>query len=67
VTETEEVNVEQAPEEGNPPVEVGFDICGTSEEPNYPVNQGKPRMHLNPSLRFTNLISLMLWYVALGD
>jgi hypothetical protein len=33
VIEIEEVNVEQAPEEGNPPVEVGFDICGTSEEP----------------------------------
>jgi hypothetical protein len=67
VTEIEEVNVEQAPEEGNPLVEVGFDICGTSEEPNYPVNQGKPQMHLNPSLHFTNLISLMLWYVTLGD
>jgi hypothetical protein len=36
VTETEEVNIEQAPEEGNPPVEVRFDIYGTFEEPDYP-------------------------------
>lgn len=45
VNEVEPERVDQAPEEGQPPVEFGFDICGTSEEPDYPVNQGKPRMH----------------------
>ena len=47
VNESENVVVNQVVEEVNPPVEVGFDICGTSPEPNYSVNQGKPRMHLN--------------------
>ena len=26
-----------------PPFEVGFDICGSSEEPDFSANQGKPR------------------------
>jgi hypothetical protein len=43
VIEGEEVSVDQIPEEGNPPVEVGFDVCGSSEEPNTSTNQGKPR------------------------
>jgi hypothetical protein len=43
VTEGEEVSVDQILEEGNPPVEVGFDVCGSSEEPNTSTNQGKPR------------------------
>jgi hypothetical protein len=43
VTEGEEVTVDQIPEEENPPVEVGFDICGSSREPNTSTNQGKPR------------------------
>jgi hypothetical protein len=43
----EEVNVvEPVPEEGQSPVEVGFDICGIGPEPEIPVDQGKPRMHL---------------------
>jgi hypothetical protein len=42
----EEVNiVEQVLEEGQSPVEVGFDIYGTDPEPKIPINQGKPRMH----------------------
>jgi hypothetical protein len=36
------VTVDQAPEEENLPVEVGFDICGSSEEPNTSTTQGKP-------------------------
>jgi hypothetical protein len=28
-------------------MEVGFDICGTSEEPDTLADQGKPRMHWN--------------------
>ena len=47
VNESENVVVNQVVEEVNPPVEVGFDICGTSPEPNFSDNQGKPRMHLN--------------------
>ena len=47
VNEGEHVVVNQVVEEVNPPVEVGFDICGTSPEPDFSVNEGKPRMHLN--------------------
>jgi len=42
VTEGKEVIVDQVPEEENPPVEVGFDICGSSGEPNTSTDQGKP-------------------------
>jgi hypothetical protein len=42
VTESEVVTVDQALEEENPTVEVGFDICGSSGEPNTSPNQGKP-------------------------
>jgi hypothetical protein len=42
----EEVNVvEPVPEEGQSPVEVGFDICRTNPKPEIPVDQGKPQMH----------------------
>ena len=47
VNESENMVVNQVVEGVNPPVEVGFDICGTSPEPEYSDNQGKPRMHLN--------------------
>ena len=47
VNESENVVVNQVVEEVNPTVEVGFDICGTSPEPDFFDNQGKPRMHLN--------------------
>ena len=47
VNEGEHVVVNQVAEEVNPPVEVGSDNCGTSQEPNFSVNEGKPRMHLN--------------------
>jgi len=42
VTESEEVTVDQIPEEEHPPVEVGFNICGSSRGPNTSTNQGKP-------------------------
>jgi hypothetical protein len=43
----EEINVvEPIPEEEQSSVKVGFDICGTDPEPEIPVDQGKPRMHL---------------------
>ena len=47
VNESENVVVNQVVEEVNPTVEVGFDICGTSPEPDFYDNQGKPRTHLN--------------------
>ena len=47
VNESENVVVNQVVEEVNPPIKVGFDICGTSPEPDFSGNQGKPRMHLN--------------------
>jgi hypothetical protein len=39
--------VKPVPEEEQMSVEVGFDICGTNPEPELPIDQGKPRMHLN--------------------
>ena len=47
VNESEKVVVNQVVEGVYPPVEVGFDICGTSPEPDFSDNQGKPRVHLN--------------------
>ena len=47
VNESENVVVNQVVEEVNPSVEVRFDICGTYPEPDFSINQGKPRMHLN--------------------
>jgi hypothetical protein len=38
--------VESIPEEEPTSVEVGFDICGTDPEPELPVDQGKPQLHL---------------------
>ena len=47
VNEGEHVVVNQVVEEVNPSVEVESDNCGTSQEPDFSVNEGKPRMHLN--------------------
>ena len=47
VNEGEHVVVNQVVEEVDPPVEVGFDNCGTTPEPNFSINEDKPRMHLN--------------------
>jgi hypothetical protein len=43
----EVTEVESVPEEEPTSVELGFDIYGTNPEPKIPVDQGKPRMHLN--------------------
>ena len=45
VNENENMVVNQVVEEVTPSVEVGPDYCGTSQEPNFSVNEGKPRMH----------------------
>ena len=47
VNEGEHVVVNQVVKEVNPPVEVGFDICGTTTEPDFSINEGKPQMYLN--------------------
>ena len=47
VNKSEHVVVNQVEEEVNPSIEVRYDNCGTSMEPDFSVNQGKPRMHLN--------------------
>ena len=47
VNESEHVVVNQVVEEVNPSVEIGFDISGTTPEPDFSNNQGKPWMHLN--------------------
>ena len=46
VNESEHVVVNQVEEEVNPSVEVGFDNCGTTPEPDFSINEGKPQfMH----------------------
>ena len=47
VNEGEHVVVNQVVEEVNPSVEVEIEIGGTTPEPNFSVNEGKPRVHLN--------------------
>ena len=45
VNESEHVVVNQVVDEVNPSVEVGSNTCGTSQEPDFSINEGKPRMH----------------------
>ena len=45
VNEGEHVVVNQVVEEVDPSVEVGVDIGGTIPDPDFSVNEGKPRMH----------------------
>ena len=42
VNESENVVVNQVVEEVNPSVEVGFDICGTTSEPDFSDNKASP-------------------------
>jgi hypothetical protein len=52
--------VESVSEEEPMSVEVGFNICGTEPEPELPVDQGKPRVHLNHPCVLKSFISLVL-------
>ena len=45
VNEGEHVVVNQVVEEVNPSVEVGSNTCETPQEPDFSINEGKPRMH----------------------
>ena len=66
VNEGEHVVVDQVVEEVDPSVEVGIEIGGTTPEPNFFINEGKPRMHLT-YLVIYKLISLFLFFTALND
>jgi hypothetical protein len=41
-------------------VEVGFDICSTDPEPEFPADQGKPRLHLTSPCDLKSFTSLIL-------
>ena len=45
VSEGEHVFVNQVAEEVSPSIEVESNTCGTSQESDFSVNEGKPRMH----------------------
>ena len=45
VNEGEHIVVNQVVEEVDPSVEVGVDIGGTTPDPDFSVNEDKPRMH----------------------
>ena len=45
VNEGEHMVVNQVVEEVDPSVEVGVDIGGATLDPDFSVNEGKPRMH----------------------
>ena len=47
VNEGEHVVVNQVVEEVNLSVEVGIEIGGTTPDPDFFVNEGKPRIHSN--------------------
>ena len=58
--------VNQVVEEVNPSVEVGIGICGATPEPDFPINEGKSRMHLTlPCV--LQILLLLLLYTALSD
>jgi hypothetical protein len=50
--------VESVHEEEPMTVEVGFDICGTNLEPELPVDQDKPRLHLTLPCILKSLLHL---------
>ena len=60
VNKGEHVVVNQVAEEVNPSVEVGSNTCETSQEPDFSVNEGKPRMH-------TTLPCILLIYFAFAS
>jgi hypothetical protein len=59
--------VESVLEEEPTSMEVGFDIYGTDPEPELPVGQGKPRLHLTLPCILKSFTSLILMLIALSD
>ena len=66
VNEGEHVVVNQVVEEVNPSVEVASNTCETSQEQDFSVNEGKPRMHTTLPCVY-KLILLLLSVTALSD
>ena len=66
VNKGEHVVVNPVVEEVNPSVEVGFDNCGATPEPDFSINEGKPRMHTTLPCVY-KLISLLLSVTTLSD
>ena len=62
VNKSENMAVNQVVEEVNPPIEVGFDICGTFLEPDFSDNQVKPWMHLNLPYVLQSYITFVFKY-----
>ena len=67
VNEGEHMVVNQLVEEVDPFVEVSVDIGGMTPDPDFSVNEGKPRMHTTLPCIFFKLISLLLLFTALSD
>ena len=66
VNEGEHVVVNQVVEEVDLSMEVGVDIGGTTPDPDFSVNEGKPRMHL--TLPYVlSIIFLLLFCTTLSD
>ena len=66
VNKGEHVVVNQVVEEVNPSIEVGSDNCGTSQESNFSINEGKPWVHLTlPCV--LQILSFLLLYTTLRD
>ena len=64
VNEGEHVVVNQVVEEVDPSVEVGFEIGGATPEPDFSVNEGKPRIHLNlPCVLQIDFSIVFLYYI----
>ena len=66
VNEGEHMVVNQVVEEVNPSVVVGVDISGTTPDPDFSVNEGKPRMHTTLPCIY-KLILLLLLFTTLSD
>jgi hypothetical protein len=63
----EVTEVESVPEEEPTSVEVRFDICDTDLEPEFPVDQGKPRLHLTLPYVLKSVLHLYYCFIALSD
>ena len=64
VNEGEPMVVNQVVEVVNPSVEVRLDSCGATPEPDFSVNEGKPRMHLNlPCVLQIDFAFAFLYYI----
>ena len=64
VNEGEHVIVNQVVEEVDPPIEVGFDNCETTLEPNFSVNEDEPRMHTTlPCFLQIDFAFVFLYYI----